>query len=100
MTARYSTMRMGERRNPPTRGGQASVPTFDEPFDLPQGREPVERLRSSRFSKGGREDERGRNGGRSGPPYGEKKLGKQRRCDWIPAPAGMTEKRSGNKAKS
>jgi hypothetical protein len=26
MTARDSTMRMGERRNPPTRGGQASIP--------------------------------------------------------------------------
>jgi len=31
------------------------IPTFGEPFDLPQGRECVERLRSSRFSKGGNE---------------------------------------------
>ena len=40
-----------ERRNPPAKGGQASIPLYQR----------------------GREDEKGRDGGRGGPPYGKKK---------------------------
>ena len=45
-SAREIRLGSSKCQNPPP------VPTFGEPFDLPQGREPDERLRSSRFTKG------------------------------------------------
>jgi hypothetical protein len=48
----------------------------------------------------GREYKKGRDGGRGGPPYGEKKEGGNKSRLWIPACAGMTKTLIGRKAKS